>query len=272
MPKYFSRNLFGILLVQVLLSSPVYAGVEFDGVDDCVGSTTSITYGTNVLSLSLWAFYTDSGGNDIIFETTVNAGSNAPAILLVLPSTATAGSCDGSAIDGIIFSGGGAREECLNDRPAANEWHHYVAIFDNSTENGDVKIYVDGVEETLVIGTNTASGTSNYTSANSYIGFRACVTSSAYTGLVSEVFLYQGALSDSEIRLLGLSRVKRTGLQIDNTKLFMWPLDDQSDGTSADGTVFSDISGNGETATGDDGANNTGLTAKAEEVLTYPPN
>ena len=36
------------------------------------------------------------------------------------------------------------------------------------------------------------------------------------------------------------------------------------------GTTWYDKSGNGNNGTGDDGANNTGLTWYGEEVLTYP--
>ena len=44
----------------------------------------------------------------------------------------------------------------------------------------------------------------------------------------------------------------------------------EPDGTSADGDSFLDKSSNANSCTGDDGAGNTGLTALAESVLSYP--
>ena len=49
------------------------------------------------------------------------------------------------------------------------------------------------------------------------------------------------------------------------------PLDQLTDGTSADGITFIDMSGIGNTGAGDDGANNTGLAATAGEAISYPP-
>jgi hypothetical protein len=48
-----------------------------------------------------------------------------------------------------------------------------------------------------------------------------------------------------------------------------WPLDNQPDGTAADGDTYRDRVGTNN-GTGSDGANNTGLTNIAEKVLSYP--
>ena len=59
-------------------------------------------------------------------------------------------------------------------------------------------------------------------------------------------------------------------LQVDPSNLVMYlPLDDLADGAASNGLTFGDLSGNGNDGTGDDGTNNTGLTAKAEVVLSY---
>jgi len=62
-------------------------------------------------------------------------------------------------------------------------------------------------------------------------------------------------------------------IQPSNLRLY-WPLDEVADGTSADGSTFRDEEDGDKDGdkdgTGDDGANNTGLTARAGEVLSYP--
>lgn len=90
--------------------------------------------------------------------------------------------------------------------------------------------------------------------------------------IVNDVAIWKGvAVSGAELSLSYNSRVKHMPLQIQPLNLVAYlPMDDGQDGTSADGATVSDMSGNGNNGTGDDGANNTGLTWKAEEVLSYP--
>ena len=55
-----------------------------------------------------------------------------------------------------------------------------------------------------------------------------------------------------------------------NSLVGYWPLDDCSDGTSGDAVAFVDRSGMGNNGTGDNGANNTGLTCRDSSYLSYP--
>ncbi len=78
-------------------------------------------------------------------------------------------------------------------------------------------------------------------------------------------------LTADEARRACKPKGKRMILQIQPAALFFYlPLDDIANGISADSATFKDISGNGNDGTGDDGGNNTGLTALDETLLTYP--
>jgi hypothetical protein len=68
-----------------------------------------------------------------------------------------------------IYGGGSNwRYECF-DRPTANAWHHYAAVFDHSTSTGDIKFFVDGVQQTMVIGPGTTGGSGNFGNYSWYL-------------------------------------------------------------------------------------------------------
>lgn len=150
---------------------------------------------------------------------------------------------------------------------SANTWYDFCFVY-NKTGNVQ-KFYKDGVEQTASAGTGTWGSSSLGT--NAYIGCRFNQVQSVGS-VVSDVAIWSSVLTTAEIALRSLSKVKRVSCQISpSTLLNYWPLDEVSDGASSNGTSFKSICGSGATnATGDDGANNTGLTAEAERVLTYP--
>jgi hypothetical protein len=91
-----------------------------------------------------------------------------------------------------------------------------------------------------------------------------------FSGLFNDFSVWKTDLSDAEINQLYNSRIKYLPLQIKAVNLMAyWPMDDGANGTSADGDTVRDLSGNGNNGTGDDGANNTGLTWQAEGILSY---
>lgn len=91
-------------------------------------------------------------------------------------------------------------------------------------------------------------------------------------GTIDEVAVWNAELTDNDISILANSKVKHMPLQISpGNIIFYLPMDDQPDGTSADGdTLVNQDNPGTANGTGNDGANNTGLTWKAEAVLSYP--
>jgi len=91
-----------------------------------------------------------------------------------------------------------------------------------------------------------------------------------FNGQITEVAIWNTALSATDIEILYKSKIKGMPLQIKPANLVAyWPMNSGRDGTSADGDTIYDRSGNGNNGTGDDGAGE-GLTWKGEEVLSYP--
>ena len=91
--------------------------------------------------------------------------------------------------------------------------------------------------------------------------------------IMDEAYLWESELSAAQIAQLYNGRRRRLGLEEyfgpSNLK-GAWALDDEEDGTSADGDTFIDMSGNPNDCTGDDGGDNSALTAKEGKISTYP--
>lgn len=107
--------------------------------------------------------------------------------------------------------------------------------------------------------------------ANIGILKRAGVDIIPFDGQLNEVAVWDTNISSGEVSILNSSKMKHMPLQIKPANLKgYWAMNSGADGASADGATIIDLSGNGNNGTGDDGANNTGLTWKAEEALSYP--
>ncbi len=272
------RKLLLTLFLCLSLINPVWAGVQSDNVDDLVTITNESNFDfTNTTEFSVVGWVkpnaTRSGTNvHYALITKLNGSSpfegweiglwwnnsNQPNKLVInLDEISTS-----SEEDGAIGS-----TDLQNDI-----WYHFAATKNTGGDPATaMNFYINGLLETI---TETGDGVFGTMTNNLNVGFfgRTSGTFRAYVGgTLSDVAIYNKVLSATEISILSSSRVKRMPLQISPSNLLAyWPLDDQPDGTSGDGDTFRDLSGNGNNGTGDDGANNTGLTALAEFILSYP--
>lgn len=245
-----------IILVCILaLCGGVCWAVDFDGADDLVsiGATQALidlptTYN---FTIALWfnsdvvdsdhAVFTWSGTDDLVFYPNDDAAGTGGVRVFWRD------------IGGTIFSEAGS--------DLSGEWHHFTFV---SRAFDDHEAYRDGSSVATSSDTGNAGPFSDVLIGNFSTQF--------WDGGICEVAVWDVALSDHGIEQLALSRLKGMPLQIQPSNLVMYlPMDDEPDGTSFDGDTAWDRSGTGNDGTGDDGGNNTGLTAKAEEVLSYPP-
>lgn len=115
-------------------------------------SSSSVTWGTNIISVSAWMRFPD--------------WSNAGVILQTRPSTINY-RCD------IVKDGGwftlrawgdtGGKFERIYQPVATNTWAHFVAVFDCSTASGVLKLYMNGSAQTLSNTADSRTGTANFT-------------------------------------------------------------------------------------------------------------
>lgn len=156
--------------------------------------------------------------------------------------------------------------DSLNTYPV-NTWYHIVCV----RESGTLKIYVDGVLDN----SQAEGGSTNITNTVELklgkFDEQSGPSANWYQGGLEEFALWKGlALDQTDVNALYNPRIKYTprNMHRSNLKCYL-PLDEVGDGVSADGVTFRDLSGLNHVGVGDDGANNTGLTGLAGEVLSY---
>lgn len=92
-----------------------------------------------------------------------------------------------------------------------------------------------------------------------------------FDGKVDELFMADRVLTQREFELIFRSRTRYLPQQVATTDLeIYYPMDEFAQGQALNGVTITDRSVNTNNSVGDDGANDSGLTGNAGEVLTYP--
>lgn len=257
------------LCALLLLISPAnnWASVDFDGIDDALncGSGSSIDQ-LITPTVSAWIYYSDDGADasQVIY--------NKSTFLRIFYISDNDGALNNALVFQFQFTSTTAvKYVSVTNAISANTWTHILATYDHTRGNDQrVDLFINGVETTYST-TDEGSGTLDQddSAGTANIGSRS--TSTVFDGQIDEVAIWSVVLTADEITKLAKSKVKGMPLQIRPASLAAyWSLDEQSDGTSGDADSFFDKTANANTCTGNNGADNLGLTAKAEEVLSYP--
>lgn len=261
------RKILSIILVLCLIPNLCWAGINFDKVDDVVNCGTSDTLFTEngAITISAWINPTDLGENSSGRIVDRSGSTSGPEIQLA--GTAT-----------LRFDANGTTvlvRKSSNNVITTETWQHILMTWDGSTTASNVHIYVNGTETSYQTTTNGASLTDN--SGQSLLIGNDSSNARTFNGIITEVAIWNMVLSAPQIALLASSKVKRIPLQLSDPDadgvqelVGYWTMDEGVDEKSADLDTARDLSGNGNDGNPDNGANNTGLTWKAEEVLSYP--
>ena len=257
------RVMIVFLLSSLGWISPCLSSVTFDGADDYINagtsSTLSFTSSTSTFSICAWVYPTAYNftncdivakwlgtGNQRQYMFDVNS-SNGLSFLVSTNGSSVAMTVDTtSAVVGL------------------NAWYHVCVTADIGADS--YLLYASG-SSAATSGSTTISSLFD-SSSNVNIGSGKDGTDDRFTGKIDDVRIYNRVLSAVEILEMASDRLKYG--PITNGMVGYWPLDDQPDGTSFDGDTAVDRSGTGNNGTGVDGDNNTGLTAGASSLLSYP--
>ena len=247
-----------ITILFLLVSNYSFSGVVLDGTDDRLVSTVSLD-GATAFTISVWVYKEDDGnfggydgiygrGNASTRSPWIYGNSGTKYVILYFKTDFNSADCNRSTGD-----------------LEANAWSHIVGWWDGS----DCKIYVNGVEEiTFGTGGTTLASPGGNTFIGAIPGFQY------WNGGIKDLSVWKNkALSVREIQDLYNSSLKTISCQIQpNDLLGYWSLDDYPDGKAIDGLQHRATCGSSSLEWGsEDGANNTGMTAKAEEHLSYQP-
>ena len=233
------------------------ASINFDNTDDLVTCGSPAAFDNVVKTVAAWIKPNTTGGDGFGMVLEKYDGTNGFGFYI-------------QATNAIEFScNAGTIHTSANNSVTMSVWQHVLASWDRSGTGANMKIYVNGTEVSYASsqnGSNTGDAAGNIE-----IGSDSTAPGNFFDGLIDEVAVWTVQLSANEITQLASSRVSRVPLQIQPGSLILYvAMDDQSDATSADGDTLVNLVGSANNCTGQDGANNTGLTWSGKQVPSYP--
>jgi hypothetical protein len=227
-------------------------GIEFDGVDDLVNCGSGSTLDdVSQVTVTAWIFPRTMGEANARIVAKENTSGSAETGIFILNDS-------GYSICWFRkFSGGLGIWKMPAGNFATNTWHHVAVTYNDASVANDPVLYLNGTSRTVTefmtpSGTRSSDAAFNFTIGATEGGGQA------FDGLIQDVRVYSRILNAAEIAALYNARSR--DFQITSGLVGHWPLDDGPDGSSADTDVARDRAGKGNNGTGDDGANNTGLT------------
>lgn len=247
--------------VSLFLCAFAWGQVEYDGTDDriVVSDDNSLDF-TGDFTLSAWIkrTATDAIGWDYIFDKEAGTGNGYQCgfyqnylRVRIDAGTGVAGSGDTTVTD--------------------NNWHIVNVVADR---DGNATFYIDGQPD----GTLDISGESGDISSGQDLSIGSSeLNTDSFAGMIAAIMFHNTVLTAEEIGNMSYvdtnGQAHSTGYLLSRTNIVL-ALDNPAGyatGDSLDGLTFPDRSGNGNNGTGDDGGNNSGLTAAGTIVRRRGP-
>lgn len=244
------------VLLLVALTARAHAGVISDGVDDLMttGQLGSVFFTSTGATIAFW----------------VRTTGTAPAVDHAYEGQSIVG--DALNYYGIYRqnnTGAGDMVTCWSYLTNSEDvgtttnntvWTH-IAFVQTATA---LTCYKNG----LAAGSNTASTALDLSNSGTLVFFSVVSGGvTTYAGEITDVRLFNTALTASQIEVIALSRQFYSG-PMNGTGT--WTFSQCGDGAAANGVVFADRSGSNRTLTADDGANNSGVICAGSSHLSWP--
>jgi hypothetical protein len=245
------------LLLACLLcwAVPAWAGVQCSTDDRVIVNDASTLRLTGSFTLAAWVNVVDFGGNGrgrILNKRVGSDGYNYP----VRSSVGTGVNTFAAAINDSL-SGNPTIVWAPDDSVVTGTWQH-VAFTYNVTGNA-VQHYINGSAVTTsaaAFSTAPLSNTEPLNLCNNNVGD----DTTAFNGAIDDVYIFTDVLTAAQVKQLASSKLRRLALH--NAKVLYLPMTNCKQASPVNGVVFPDRSWHGNNGTGDDGANNAGLTCE----------
>ena len=169
-------------------------GLDYNGTNQKSGSSNSIAYNTNIITMTWWMNARTTNATQIVIGSSTNENFFAYTFEFYILSTSRIEvDLHGNNTAGALW-----RIESCAFGMTTNAWHHWAVVLDNSTSNGDIKIYIDGSERSTTIDENDKGSAANLASKVLYVGARGF--GSSYANIqVDDLRVFSGELSAASI-------------------------------------------------------------------------
>ena len=158
---------------------------DYNGTDDGTQSNAAITYGVATITVCAWV-YLDATTDGMIWESSELYTSNPNSFDFLI---------FGGQLYAAIQGTSGLRLEHIAV-PSTGSWKHLAVVYFNTTNNGDVKFYVDGAEQVSTTDTNTKADNANFATEIFNCGSRN-QTGLFMNGRIDDLRIYSGDQSAS---------------------------------------------------------------------------
>lgn len=274
------QKTLAIVFSLFLAVNPCFAGCDFDGVDDFASTAANNFLDSyNTGSVAFWVKF------DSITDTNqycMGSYSQATAEVSYQFNISDTGfvklawKCD--------YPGGNWAEILSSETDLTGNTGTHLIVFSADGTN-QVKLYLDGSEETASYADGSCGANADsmdwFSDQNGIGSFNHKFTLgmwkidadyNPFNGVIMEATIWSVGLTAAEVAHLYNAKIKGFGMnQIQPASVVEhWSIDEQEAGTSADGDTIRGYKA-GNSATGDNGSNNTGLSWTGESILSYPP-
>jgi len=172
--------------------------MDFDGTNDKIGFGNVNNFErTDAFSGSCWVFSRGSLVNQYIiskFDSSNNKGYQ-----LYINAAGT--------LNFVIGPGPGSNimQAQTSVQPSTNTWNHLVFTYDGSSINTGIKLYINGIPQTLsFFGASSITGTIVDSSTPFQISGRTGTTANGVNGKIDQTTIFDYELSQDQVTLLGL--------------------------------------------------------------------
>lgn len=253
------------ILLSLLCAIPCFSGINFDRSDDGVSvGDVAVESGAGLTILAVLSPQTidyDFGGIFTKYTTGADCANDCGPNFEVNGTTAR-----------------GRLRLAIRQLTVWNEWETSATFLSLNTpvsvavtydEVSDPIFYVNGTEVASTQVAGVANPPIPNTTVTAYIGAYDNPPGDTCDCTVSQVYVWDEVLTANEIVQVSSASLKRFPIQVNSSNLIAcWEFDDQPSGTSASGDTVVNRCGSNN-GTGDDGADNVGLTWEADQKLSY---
>ena len=184
--KFLTYQILSFFVITSTLTADNFS-LNFDGQNDYVDLGQNLLSGTGDFSISLWANSTSSSSDQILIQKRDVNGFNGEYLLLFQSNGKIKIWTYRNGYQWTVVS-----PETYND----GEWHHIVAVQDNSINGG--RLYVDGIE----VGSSSNGVVNLMGPLRTFLGADMRDYNRYLNGFLDNVMIYSDLLTTDEIELL----------------------------------------------------------------------
>ena len=167
--------------------------VEFNGTDEYGSASVDFGAMAKILTISWWMKWAYNDLSEITLELSTNF-NNVDGAFFIIPNSSS-----GDFRVSIQDSVGSAKYLTVDaTRPTSDEWHHYSVVLDNSTTAGNIKIYFDGLRQSVSIATNDKDQSTVFPADTLYLYSRAGTSLFGF-GRLGPLYIHTRELAASEV-------------------------------------------------------------------------